>query len=121
MQNKSLWTYYVECFTLNYANFRGRARRSEYWGFVLFNVLFSIIFSLVAELIAGLVQMPGLAVFANLYTLVAFIPGVAVSVRRMHDVGRSGWWLLVPLVNLYFACCDSEPGDNKWGANPKGL
>lgn len=58
---------------------------------------------------------------AHLYSLAIIVPFLAAGVRRMHDVGRSGWWILLPFVNLYFACCDSEPGDNKWGANPKGL
>ena len=103
-----------------YAVFDGRARRQEYWMFVLFNII--IAFGL--GFIEGLVGGPG--VVGLLYSLAVFIPGLAVSVRRLHDTNRSGWWLLiglVPLVGaivlLVFMVQDSQPGDNPYGPNPK--
>ena len=93
----------------HYADFTGRARRSEYWWFVLLNVILSWI--------------PYLGM---LWGLVAILPGLAVCVRRLHDVGKSGWYyfvVLIPIVGLImmvvWLCQDSEYGDNKYGENPK--
>lgn len=121
MDIKTLWSYFVSCITVNYKNFDGRARRSEYWGFVLFNVIISGVIGFVIGFIAGAIGIPALANLAQLYTLATFIPAVAAGVRRMHDIGRRGWWIIVPFVNFYFAILDSEPGDNQYGPNPKGL
>ncbi|MFB9055178.1 DUF805 domain-containing protein [Mariniflexile ostreae] len=98
-----------------YADFSGRARRKEYWMFFLFNILISygIIF-----LAVGL-EMPSLSILSSIYSFGVLIPGLAVGVRRMHDVGKSGWFLLIPIYNLILACTDSEAGTNKWGTNPK--
>ncbi len=54
-----------------------------------------------------------------IYSLAVLIPGIAVAVRRMHDVGRSGWWILLPIVNFVFLCLDSQPNENEYGLNPK--
>lgn len=97
------------CFS-KYATFSGRARRSEYWWFVLLNVIVGMI-----------------PVLNFIWGLVVLIPALAVCVRRLHDTGRSGWWLLlalVPVLNLiliYFYLCDSQPGANHYGENPKGI
>jgi len=102
-----------------YATFSGRARRSEYWWFVLAsfiaNVLASVIDSLVGFPVLGLVLGLGL-----------LVPSLAVGVRRLHDTGRSGWWLLIALVPfvgaivlIVFACQDSRPGTNRFGPSPK--
>jgi len=102
----------------NYAAFEGRARRKEFWYFVLFFIILSI----VATLIDSLYGLPILSV-VTLLGLV--LPSISVSVRRLHDTGRSGWWYLlslVPLVSLVllvFFCLDSQPGDNAYGPNPK--
>jgi len=103
-----------------YAVFSGRARRKEYWMFFLFN----IIIALVLGFIEGLVGGPG--IIGTLYSLAVLIPGIAVSIRRLHDIGRSGWWLLIclipiigPIVVLVFMAQDSKPGDNQYGQNPK--
>jgi len=108
-----------------YADFGGRARRKEYWMYVLFNVI--IMFALIAlgtiEIKAG---GPGIFGFQYiLYFYGQIIPSLAVTTRRLHDIDRSGWYLLlqcVPLVNLWFLflmCQDSAPGANRFGANPK--
>jgi len=104
----------------NYAVFTGRARRTEYWMFFLLN--FTIAF--VIGFVEGLVGGPG--VIGVLYFLAVLIPGIAVSVRRLHDTGRSGLWLLisfVPLIGaivlLVFMIEDSSFGQNRYGMNPK--
>ncbi|MBL6660255.1 MAG: DUF805 domain-containing protein [Crocinitomicaceae bacterium] len=95
-----------------YADFNGRARRSEYWYFALFNVLIS----LGMGIISGLLNLPFLG---TLYSLAVLIPGIAVAVRRMHDVGKSGWFILIPIYNIILAFTDGDSGDNKYGPNPK--
>jgi uncharacterized membrane protein YhaH (DUF805 family) len=104
-----------------YADFSGRARRKEYWMFFLMCVVISFaigfVFSFIGMILgmgAGLGNIVGL-----LFTLAILIPSISVGVRRMHDIGRSGWWLLVPIVNLIFMFFDSQPGSNEYGANPK--
>jgi uncharacterized membrane protein YhaH (DUF805 family) len=104
----------------DYAEFEGRARRMEYWMFILVNLLVLLAISLV-EFLLGLG-----GTLSFLYSLAILIPSVAVSVRRLHDIGRSGWWILIgiipvlgALVLLVFYCIDSDPGDNEYGADPR--
>jgi uncharacterized membrane protein YhaH (DUF805 family) len=94
-----------------YAIFSGRASRSEYWYFALFNLI--IVYAL--TFISTRVNMPYLAL---IYQLGVLIPNLAVSVRRMHDVGKPGWYCLIPFYNLYLACTASERGENEYGPNP---
>jgi uncharacterized membrane protein YhaH (DUF805 family) len=104
-----------------YALFSGRSRRKEYWMFFLFNIIISFIMGFVLGIIGGMLGI-GTALSnpaSVIYGLAVLVPGIAVGVRRMHDSGRSGWWLLVPFVNLVFLCLDSDPGDNQFGPNPK--
>ena len=107
--------WYIEVLR-KYAVFSGRARRREYWMFYLFNFIFVIIASVLDELIA-----PGseTGVITSIYTVAVLTPGIAAGVRRMHDVDRSGWWLLVPIVNLIFALTEGTVGDNRFGSDPK--
>ncbi len=106
----------------NYAGFSGRARRKEYWTFVLFNVIFFIV-ALILDYLVGTI-----ALFIILYALAVLIPGLAVLVRRLHDVGKSGWWYfisLVPIIGgiwlLVLLFTDSIPGENEYGPNPKEI
>jgi uncharacterized membrane protein YhaH (DUF805 family) len=103
--------YYLKVLQ-NYAKFSGRARRSEYWYFFLFNVIIGIAFGFVC----GILQVPQLA---NIYTLAVLIPAIAVAVRRMHDVGKSGWFVLIPIYNIILACTKGDTGDNEYGEDPK--
>lgn len=138
-----------------YATFSGRARRSEYWYFYLFNILVSIVLTILARVVPSLIYL------SYIYSLAVLIPGLAVAVRRLHDIGKSGWYLLAPLVPyllliivivfafvlgnepstllwiiigifvlgvlaltimlLVWLCTDSQPGENKWGPNPKEM
>ncbi|MEU0130310.1 MULTISPECIES: DUF805 domain-containing protein [unclassified Streptomyces] len=103
----------------NYAGFSGRARRKEYWMFVLFNFIVAAILSGIGVAIDS--QIPYI-----IYILAVLIPGLAVVVRRLHDTSRSGWWILiafVPLVGgivlLVFTCLEGVREVNEYGANPK--
>jgi uncharacterized membrane protein YhaH (DUF805 family) len=109
-----------------YAEFAGRARRKEYWNFVLFNFLITIGLGIVDAILGTGSAGKGVGILGAIYGLGVLIPSLAVSVRRLHDIGRSGWWLLiglVPLVGLIvllvFAVQDSQEGSNAYGPNPK--
>ncbi|MGV1011119.1 MAG: DUF805 domain-containing protein [Flavobacterium sp.] len=112
----------------NYANFNGRARRAEYWWFILANMILAVV-AMVIDNVAGITfgEIPYGPVYV-LYALAVFLPGLAVSVRRLHDVGKSGWFYfiaLIPLVGaiwlLVLFCSEGEPGENQYGANPKAV
>lgn len=115
----SLVDWYLEVLK-KYAVFSGRARRKEYWTFLLFNIIIGLVLGGIAWLAGG----PD--VLGSIYSLVVLIPGIAVSVRRLHDTDRSGWWLLIGLIPLIGAIVllvlmaqDSQPGANQYGPNPK--
>jgi uncharacterized membrane protein YhaH (DUF805 family) len=97
-----------------YADFNGRARRKEYWMFALFNFLISFVIGF----IGGIMEF---TLLGTIYSLAVFIPSIAVAVRRMHDVGKSGWFILIPIYNLILACTNGESGENKYGTDPKAL
>ncbi|MDC1186559.1 DUF805 domain-containing protein [Crocinitomicaceae bacterium] len=103
--------YYLKVLQ-NYATFSGRARRSEYWYFVLFNMIISVVLGIVGGMI-------GVSMLSNIYSYAVLLPSIAVGVRRMHDVGKSGWFLLIPIYNLILACTDGIKGENEYGADPK--
>ena len=128
MQEKSLFNYFKECITSKYIKFEGRARRREYWGFILFSIIIMlsvlIVGSLIGDLLGGGFRFMGI-VPAYLLSLAFFIPQLAVSARRLHDIGKGTAYLLlylVPfgfLVLFVFYLMDSEPGENAYGSNPK--
>ena len=121
--------YYLKCLK-HYADFHGRARRSEYWYFALFNVLISIIITVVLtwiEVLAGGSGLIALGV-SYAYNLAVAIPTLAVSVRRLHDVGKSGWFYLIyfiPIVGVIWLfvlfCTEGQKETNQWGDNPKTI
>jgi uncharacterized membrane protein YhaH (DUF805 family) len=119
--------WYLEALK-KYATFEGRARRKEYWFFQLFNVLAVLVLALVDGATGTFSAEAGLGLLSGLYVLVILVPSIAVTVRRLHDTDRSGWWFLigfVPLIGglvlLVFALLDSTPGANRFGPNPKGV
>jgi uncharacterized membrane protein YhaH (DUF805 family) len=109
-----------------YADFEGRARRKEYWMFILFNILFSILAAVLDNVLGIAHPVTGYGPLYIIYVLVVFVPGIAVTARRLHDIGKSGWMLLlafIPCVGgiilIVFFATDGNPGDNQYGANPK--
>lgn len=111
-----------------YADFKGRARRMEYWMFVLFNMIFALIIIALDNLLGLTVEGLPYGYIYFVYVLFVFIPNLAVAVRRLHDTGKSGWMILVGLIPLIGAIwllvllvTDSKPGANQYGPNPKGI
>jgi len=109
-----------------YADFNGRARRKEYWMFVLFNMIFAIVAMILDNILGIAIEGVGYGPLYGLYALAVLIPGLAVGVRRLHDVGKSGWMILLALIPLIGAIwlivlmvTDSNPGENQYGQNPK--
>ena len=100
------FNYYIHVLK-NYATFNGRARRSEYWYFVLFNAIISFGIGFIGGLIS-------FGLLGTIYSLAVLILSIAVGVRRMHDVGKSGWYILIPMYNFILVCTDSEDGKNKY-------
>jgi uncharacterized membrane protein YhaH (DUF805 family) len=120
----------------NYAVFTGRASRTEYWMFVLFNIIFCTIAIVIDHLLGttfnidslnGAVNFP-YGYFYLVYVLAVLIPGLAVFVRRLHDIGKTGWYFLVAIIPIVGAIwllillvTDSNPGANKYGTNPNEI
>ena len=110
-----------------YLVFEGRARRKEYWFFVLFNIIIAMILAIIDSTIGTLNPETGVGLLSGVYSLAVLIPTIAVAIRRLHDTDRSGWWLLILLVPiigglvlLVFFVLDGTPGSNQFGPNPKG-
>ena len=112
--------WYLGCWK-KYVDFSGRSRRQEFWMFCIF----SFLVSLAVGVVDGLLGTSG--ALGGLYSLAALLPSLAVSIRRLHDTDRAGWWILITLIPLVgfivylaFLCGDSTPGANRFGPNPKG-
>ena len=111
----------------NYANFDGRARRSEYWYFCLFNVLVGLVFGVLISLTKeGSILFRLFSGLEGLYNLAVLIPGLAVAWRRLHDIGKSGanwFWIFLPIAGaimlIVWYCREGDPGENAYGADPK--
>ena len=118
--------WYLKCLK-QYADFNGRARRKEYWMFALFNFIFIFITSIL-DFIIGLNNLifVGIGPFYFLYTIAVIVPGLAVGIRRLHDVGKSGWYILLALIPIIgwiwvfvLFVTDSQEGENEYGPDPK--
>ncbi len=108
-----------------YAVFSGRARRKEYWYFFLFNIIISFVLGFIESLV-GIAAGSDYSVLGIIYGLAVLLPSIGVSIRRLHDTGRSGWWLfigLIPLIGaiilLIYMVSDSQAGTNQYGPSPK--
>jgi len=125
--------YFINTVTKHYVDFNGRASRSEFWYFVLYYFLLSLVFALIDYFVLNpmLGATPEQAASGGflqmIFALAVFLPYLSLGVRRLHDIGKSGWWLLLsfvpivgPLVLLYWFVQDSQPGANQYGPNPKG-
>ena len=118
--------YFIEALK-KYAVFTGRARRKEYWFFILVN-LFNSYLTLYMDVTFGTIKTFNevdppmqIGIINTIYSLAVLIPGIAVAVRRMHDVGKSGWFVLIPIYNLILALTPGDVGENKYGPDPKEL
>jgi uncharacterized membrane protein YhaH (DUF805 family) len=118
-------SWYLEVLK-KYAVFDGRARRKEYWMFVLINFVITVVLILIDILIGTFSPQTGVGLLQGLYALAVLIPFITVTVRRLHDTGRSGWSMLIGLIPiiggivlLIFMVQDSQPGANQYGPNPK--
>ena len=105
----------------NYVGFSGRARRKEYWMFYLMNVIIALGLGIIT-----VVAMDGSPILSTLYSLFIFLPALAVSIRRLHDIGKSGWWYLivfVPLIGwiwlIVLLVTEGDSGENQYGPDPK--
>jgi uncharacterized membrane protein YhaH (DUF805 family) len=126
---------YLNVVRNNYANFSGRARRREFWMFTLVNTIVLVVlaalmgvgFALSDTDLSSISPLVYVSIgLLSIYGLATLVPTLAVSVRRLHDAGYSGWLELLEFVGLrvvvlIFHIMDSQPGTNKWGPNPKGL
>ena len=104
----------------NYAKFDGRARRAEYWYFVLFNFIAGLIAGFLDRTLNLDTNLGGNGTIYTIYALGTLLPNIAVAIRRMHDVGKSGWYCLIPIYNLILAVTEGDKGDNEYGPDPKG-
>ena len=110
--------YFIDAFK-KFADFSGRATRTQYWMFVLMYMIIYIVLALIDTFVLGF------PVLSGIFSLAVLIPSLSIGARRLHDIGRSGWWLLISLVPLIgvivllvFFVMDSD-GDNEYGPNPK--
>jgi uncharacterized membrane protein YhaH (DUF805 family) len=109
-----------------YAVFNGRARRKEYWMFLLFNIVISIVLALIDTTLGLMVAGGSIGVLGLIYGLAVLLPGIGVAIRRLHDTNRSGWWLLIGfvpfigvIVLLVFMVLPGTAGANDHGPDPK--
>ena len=133
IHRRSIMNWYMEVLK-KYAVFNGRARRAEYWWFFLINFIFVLVLSVLSRLTTGTDSnsvsplSTAFSCISGLYSLAVLLPELGVGIRRLHDIGKSGWWLLIGLIPLIgtiwlliLAATDSQPGDNQYGPNPKGV
>jgi uncharacterized membrane protein YhaH (DUF805 family) len=104
-----------------YAVFSGRARRKEFWMFILFNFIVSVVLSIISSIVRDSHNIIG-----NLYSLAVIVPSLAVGARRLHDINKSGWWQLIALIPvigwvwlIVLMCLNGDAADNRFGPNPK--
>lgn len=133
-KDKGIIDWYLDVFR-KYAVFSGRSRRNEYWSFMLINTIIALVY--IGMLFFGAYissgdesVFNGIQMITNVlyygYGIASLVPGLAVTIRRLHDIGKSGWWYLIGLIPfvgsivlIVFFCKDSEPGSNEYGPNPK--
>ncbi len=118
--------YYIEGLK-KYATFSGRATRAEFWYFTLFSIIITIVLTIIDEVMGTTTPEGILGILGSIYGLLVFLPSLAIAVRRLHDINKSGWWILISLIPiigsiilLVFYCTDSK-GNNEYGINKKGV
>lgn len=118
--------WFLDAFKYKYLDFTGRARRTEYWMFMLFHFLIIFVLAFLYAILED-VGMSQIGMFLLVvYVLMSLLPALALTIRRLHDTGRSGWYYLLSfipyiggIIIFIFTVMDSETGQNKWGPNPK--
>lgn len=95
-----------------YINFNGRARRKEYWYFMLVNCVVAFILGIIDSII-------GMQILGSIWSLALLLPGIGVAIRRMHDLGKSGWFILIPIYNIILCATEGQRQDNEYGPDPK--
>ena len=111
--------WYLKVLKQHYADFNGRARRQEYWMYTLVNIIIVVVLMVLMRMVSLL------GILYAIYALGTLLPSIGVTIRRLHDIGKSGWFMLlaiVPIANfylLYLLAQDSEAGNNSFGPNPK--
>lgn len=141
--------YFFDVITNHYIDFKGRARRKQYWMWVLYYLIFCLIYSITVVTIYAVTKADIIAknasIFGKIYFYILLLPSLGLQVRRLHDSGKSAWWLLVyaipfaetklaissidtlnsliigAIIMIILFCLDSQPGTNKYGPNPKGI
>ena len=120
--------WYLKVMRDNYANFNGRARRKEYWMFTLFFLLFALLAGFVIGILSAVGETVAMIaiILAVVWYLAHLVPSLAVTVRRLHDTGKSGWFYLLAiipyigsLIIFIFTVIEGDKGDNKYGPDPK--
>jgi uncharacterized membrane protein YhaH (DUF805 family) len=118
-------SYYLEALK-KYAVFSGRSRRMEFWYFVLFNIIVAVVLALIDTLLGTTTGVSSFGLLSGIYSLAVLIPTLAVIVRRLHDIDRTGWWILINLIPLIgtivllvFELTPGTPGSNRYGPDPK--
>lgn len=111
-----------------YAVFSGRARRKEFWFFVLFNIIFAVIALVIDNVLGITIEDLNYGPLYLVYVVATILPNLGVAIRRLHDIGKSGWWILIELIPLIGSIWlivlfarNGEPGENKYGPDPKGM
>ena len=118
---------YLDVIKNKYAAFTGRADRKEFWLFVLFNIIAGIILGIIGGIFTAITGSTAISyILSGLYDLFILVPSLAVMARRLHDTGKSGWFILLALIPfvgeiilIVFWAMDSQPGANAYGENPK--
>lgn len=118
--------YFLNVIKKHYADYEGRASRSEYWYFTLFVVVGFVAISIVTTILGNMLRTGIFGILGVLFMLALAVPSICLGIKRMHDIGKSGLWLLVgliplvgPFVQIYFLVQDSEADRNQYGPNPK--
>ncbi|HCT99838.1 MAG TPA: DUF805 domain-containing protein [Methylococcaceae bacterium] len=119
-ETKSMFDWYV-CALTKYATFQGRARRKEYWYFLLCSLLISIGLGIIDSLLGLFNDESGMGLFSGIYSIAILIPSISVGVRRLHDTNHSGWWLWIPIIPFIFTLLDTNPQHNQYGAPAKRI
>jgi uncharacterized membrane protein YhaH (DUF805 family) len=105
--------WFMMVVTQHYFDFNGRARRAEFWWFALVFFILFVALGLIDSLFH-------IGLLADLLVLALLLPSLGLWARRMHDIGRSGWWMLVPIMNIVWAAQEGAKGENTFGPDPKG-